>query len=151
MSHLLNLKILSFPMNNLTGFIAATIFNISSLLDISLSYNSLSGSLPMDICNTNPKLKVLNLSSNHLSGQIPNGLGQCIKLQVISLSYNEFTGSIPRGIGELVELQRLSLRNNSLTGTLFLFFFLFPFYSFTSPQAFKDVSIALMFYQPTHF
>ncbi|RVW59897.1 putative LRR receptor-like serine/threonine-protein kinase [Vitis vinifera] len=116
MSDLLNLKILSFPMNNLTGSIPATIFNLSSLLNISLSYNSLSGSLPMDICNTNPKLKVLNLSSNHLSGQIPNGLGQCIKLQVISLSYNEFTGSIPRGIGELVELQRLSLRNNSLTG-----------------------------------
>ena len=105
----------------------------------------------MNICNTNPKLKELNLSSNHLSGQIPIGLGQCIKLQVISLSYNEFTGSIPRGIGELVELQRLSLQNNSLTGTLFLFFFIFPSYSFTFPQAFKDVSIALMFYQPTHF
>ena len=140
MSHLRNLKILSLRMNNLTGSIPATIFNISSLLNISLSYNSLSGSLPMNICNTNPKLKELNLSSNHLSGQIPNGL-----------KFDQITGSIPRGIGELVELRRLSLQNNSLTGTLFLFFFIFPSYSFTCPQAFKDVSIALMFYQPTHF
>ena len=46
---------------------------------------------------------------------------------------------------------RDSRQNNSLTGTLFLFFFIFPFYSFTFPQAFKDVSITLMFFQPTHF
>ncbi|RVW98531.1 putative LRR receptor-like serine/threonine-protein kinase [Vitis vinifera] len=115
MNHLQNLKVLSFPMNNLTGSIPATIFNISSLLNISLSNNNLSGSLPMDMCYANPKLKELNLSSNHLSGKIPTGLGQCIKLQVISLAYNDFTGSIPNGIGNLVELQRLSLRNNSLT------------------------------------
>uniref|UniRef100_F6H520 non-specific serine/threonine protein kinase n=1 Tax=Vitis vinifera TaxID=29760 RepID=F6H520_VITVI len=118
MSDLLNLKILSFPMNNLTGSIPATIFNISSLLNISLSYNSLSGNLPMVMCNTNPKLKELNLSSNHLSGEIPTSLSQCIKLQVISLSYNEFTGSIPKGIGNLVELQRLSFRNNNLIGEI---------------------------------
>ncbi|RVW18908.1 putative LRR receptor-like serine/threonine-protein kinase [Vitis vinifera] len=115
MNHLQNLKVLSFPMNNLTGSIPATIFNISSLLNISLSNNNLSGSLPMDMCYANPKLKELNLSSNHLSGKIPTGLGQCIKLQVISLAYNDFTGSIPSGIGNLVELQRLSLRNNSFT------------------------------------
>ena len=59
----------------------------------------------MDMCYAIPKLKELNLSSNHLSGKIPTGLGQCIKLQVISLAYNDFTGSIPSGIGNLVELQ----------------------------------------------
>ncbi|RVW18905.1 putative LRR receptor-like serine/threonine-protein kinase [Vitis vinifera] len=91
---------------------------MSSLLNISLSYNSLSGSLPMDICYANLKLKELNLSSNHLSGKVPTGLGQCIKLQGISLSYNDFTGSIPSGIGNLVELQSLSLQNNSLTGEI---------------------------------
>ena len=74
----------------------------------------------MDICYANLKLKELNLSSNHLSGKVPTGLGQCIKLQGISLSCNDFTGSIPSGIGNLVELQSLSLQNNSLTGTLFL-------------------------------
>ncbi|KAJ9691207.1 hypothetical protein PVL29_013399 [Vitis rotundifolia] len=131
MNHLQNLKVLSFPMNNLTGSIPTTIFNM---------------------CYANPKLKELNLSSNHLSGKIPIGLGQCIKLQVISLAYNDFTGSIPSGIGNLVELQRLSLRNNSLTGTLFLsFIYFFPFYSLTFPQAFKDISKALLFFQPIHF
>ncbi|CBI22006.3 unnamed protein product, partial [Vitis vinifera] len=107
--------------NKLAGEIPkkmTTIFNISSLLNISLSYNSLSGNLPMVMCNTNPKLKELNLSSNHLSGEIPTSLSQCIKLQVISLSYNEFTGSIPKGIGNLVELQRLSFRNNNLIGEI---------------------------------
>ncbi|RVW18662.1 LRR receptor-like serine/threonine-protein kinase EFR [Vitis vinifera] len=70
------------------------------------------------ICATPIKAQELNLSSNHLSGKIPTGLGQCIKLQVISLAYNDFTGSIPSGIGNLVELQRLSLRNNSFTGEI---------------------------------
>ncbi|RVW27811.1 putative LRR receptor-like serine/threonine-protein kinase [Vitis vinifera] len=123
MNPLQNLKVLSFPMNNLTSSIPATIFSISSLLNISLSNNNLSGSLPMDMCYANPKLKELNLSSNHLSGKIPTGLGQCIKLQVISLAYNDFTGSIPNGIGEIPsnlshcrELRVLSSSFNQFTG-----------------------------------
>ncbi|RVW58290.1 putative LRR receptor-like serine/threonine-protein kinase [Vitis vinifera] len=72
----------------------------------------------MDMCYANPKLKELNLSSNHLSGKIPTGLGQCIQLQVITLAYNDLTGSIPSGIGNLVELQRLSLHKNSFTGEI---------------------------------
>ncbi|KAL6333042.1 hypothetical protein AAG906_022710 [Vitis piasezkii] len=91
MNHL-RIKVLSFPMNNLT---------FSPIIT--------SPSLPMDMY-ANPKLKELNLSSNHLSGKIPTGLGQCIKLQVISLAYNDFTGSIPNGIGNLVELRLLFFR-----------------------------------------
>ena len=129
MGLLLNLKVLSFPVNNLTGSILATIFNISSLLN---SNNSLSGSLPMDMCYVNSKLKELKLSSNHLSGKIPTSLSQCKKLQVISLFHNDLTGSIPSGIGNLGDLQNLSLTFNSLTGTLFISYLLIQPFHFPS-------------------
>ena len=78
----------------------------------------------MDMCYANSKLKELDLSSSHLNGKIPIGLGQCIKLQVISLGYNDFTGSIPSGIGNLVKLRRLFISQCTL---------------FLSSKAFKDL------------
>ncbi|RVW25346.1 putative LRR receptor-like serine/threonine-protein kinase [Vitis vinifera] len=109
------------------GSIPTTIFNMSSLLNISLSYNSLSGSLPMDICYANLKLKELNLSSNHLSGKVPTGLGQCIKLQGISLLCNDsreayqvelVIGEIPQSLFNISSLRFLDLEINNLEGEI---------------------------------
>ncbi|MFQ6657263.1 hypothetical protein Gotur_027011 [Gossypium turneri] len=63
---MLNIK----AIKGLTGQIPTSIFNISSLKTIDLSNNSLSGSLPDDMCQHLPKLEGLYLGWNELSGNI---------------------------------------------------------------------------------
>ncbi|MBA0837999.1 hypothetical protein Goarm_010104, partial [Gossypium armourianum] len=98
----------------LTGPIPSSIFNISSLKAIGLSENSLSDSLPNDMCQHLPKLEGLYLSSNELSGNIPSSIGKCNNLRILSLSINKFTGIIPRSIGNLTQLEELYLALNNL-------------------------------------
>ncbi|KAJ8427469.1 hypothetical protein Cgig2_021879 [Carnegiea gigantea] len=150
---------------SLTGKIPFAIFNISSLRFIRLSVNRLIGSLPNGLCNhlasvedirlsynyvtgkipitmareflTNgvpdsigelPSLEELYLcgnqltaaSENQLSGQIPSNLSSCRKLQSLSLSYNAFSGQIPEGIGMLPVIQVLYLGRNYLTGISYM-------------------------------
>ncbi|XP_059634780.1 receptor kinase-like protein Xa21 isoform X2 [Cornus florida] len=85
---------------------------------IVLSNNSLSGSLPVDMCSHLPELELLYLAQNQFNGQIPSNLYRCRKLQVLSLLFNEFNGSIPREIGNLTTLKELYLGKNSLEGVI---------------------------------
>ncbi|KAB2086601.1 hypothetical protein ES319_A04G043600v1, partial [Gossypium barbadense] len=94
--------------NNFTGTIPQALVNI----------NSLSGSLPNDMCQHLPKLEGLYLSRNELSGNIPSSMGKCNNLQILALSYNQFTGIIPRSIGNLTRLEKLYLGLNNLEGSL---------------------------------
>ncbi|RVW27793.1 LRR receptor-like serine/threonine-protein kinase GSO2 [Vitis vinifera] len=106
---------------------------MSSLLNISLSYNSLSGSLPMDICYANLKLKELNLSiksfewkelqslslqNNSLTGEMPQSLFNISSLRFLDLEINNLEGSIPRDIGNLSKLEKIYLSTNSLIGSI---------------------------------
>ncbi|XP_022852088.1 putative receptor-like protein kinase At3g47110 [Olea europaea var. sylvestris] len=96
--------------NNFHGF-------IPNEIDIGLRNNSLSGSLPMDICYNLPKLERLRIAVNQISGNIPSSLGTCLNLEQLSLSYNHFSGRIPIEIGNLSKLQMLYLEANSLIET----------------------------------
>ncbi|PPD77683.1 hypothetical protein GOBAR_DD25388 [Gossypium barbadense] len=89
---------------------------IPETLIIILSSNSLSGSLPNDMCQHLPKLEVLYLHSNELSGNIPSSMGKCSNLKNLSLSLNQLTGIIPRSIGNLTQLRELYLGFNNLEG-----------------------------------
>jgi hypothetical protein len=84
-------------------------------------------------------LKVLNLSSNVLSGSLPPTVGQCVSVdlsgnmfsgelailrswdrtvEVIDLSSNKLEGSYPNDASQFQNLVSLKLRNNSLSGSL---------------------------------
>ncbi|TYG71505.1 hypothetical protein ES288_D05G401900v1 [Gossypium darwinii] len=88
--NLFSLEMLSIQaIKGLTGQIPTSIFNIYSLKTIALSSNSLSGSLPNDMCNlppiTNaPKLEILLLWGNKLSGNIPNSVSNASMLKILS-------------------------------------------------------------------
>ncbi|GKV35027.1 hypothetical protein SLEP1_g43347 [Rubroshorea leprosula] len=101
---------------SLSGPILSNIFNISSLRWIYLYTNSLSGTLPIDLCYHLPNLELLSLYENQLQSSIPSSIGRCKKLQNLLLGTNKFTGYIPRSIGNLTELSRINLRENNLEG-----------------------------------
>ncbi|XP_042036299.1 putative receptor-like protein kinase At3g47110 [Salvia splendens] len=111
-SKLQTLQILYLHSNILSGSIPHVIFNVSSLRKIGIGNNSLSGRLPIDMCNNMPNIKFLSLSWNHLEGQIPSNIWKCTHLEKLSLSHNNFSGSIPREIGRLSMLTELYLGYN---------------------------------------
>ncbi|KAH7837316.1 hypothetical protein Vadar_012482 [Vaccinium darrowii] len=88
----LKLEVLQMQNDGLTGLVPPVIFNISSLSYISLVNNTLSGSLPMDICHRLPLLERLFLFNNKFTGSLPTSIGNCSLLKDFSLSRNNFTG-----------------------------------------------------------
>ena len=98
--------------------------------------SNFSGSVPIVNSTT---LKVLNLSSNVLSGSLPATMGKCTSVdlsgnlfsgelailrswdgivEVIDLSSNKLVGSYPNDASQFQNLVSLKLRNNSLSGSL---------------------------------
>ncbi|TKW37961.1 hypothetical protein SEVIR_1G083500v4 [Setaria viridis] len=154
---------------SLQGFISPFLGNLTGLLRLNLSYNLLSGGLPLELVSSNSiivldvsfnqlngnlqelpsstparPLKVLNISSNLFSGQIPSTTWEVMKSLValnvsnnsftgqvpttlcvnapsftlLELSYNQISGSIPPELGDCSNLKYLSAGHNNLNGTL---------------------------------
>ncbi|KAA8549831.1 hypothetical protein F0562_001515 [Nyssa sinensis] len=60
----------------------------------------------------------MDLSSNHFSGQIPNGLGGYSKLQVFRAGFNLLSGPLPHDIYNATALREISLPSNHLMGPI---------------------------------
>ncbi|KAL0283881.1 UNVERIFIED_CONTAM: Receptor-like protein kinase HSL1 [Sesamum angustifolium] len=85
------------PENNFSGVLPEEIGFLDSLMEFSGNDNKFSGSLPGEIPGGIGELAVLNyldLSGNRFSGKIPAGL-QNLKLNRLNLSYNHLAGDIP--------------------------------------------------------
>ncbi|XP_010536218.1 PREDICTED: receptor-like protein kinase HSL1 [Tarenaya hassleriana] len=102
--------------NNLTGRIPETIFELKNLTHLYLYANDLIGEIPRSILAMD--LAELDLSVNKLNGTIPEVVGNLTKLELLSLFKNELTGGIPAGIGKFPELKILKLFSNKLTGEI---------------------------------
>ncbi|KAG9446174.1 hypothetical protein H6P81_012302 [Aristolochia fimbriata] len=63
-------------------------------------------------------LASIDLSSNKLSGEIPNALSDLVGLVSMNLSNNRLTGKIPHRIGNLQQLESLDLSKNLLYGRI---------------------------------
>ncbi|XP_048422019.1 receptor-like protein EIX2 [Pyrus x bretschneideri] len=63
-------------------------------------------------------LMFLNLSSNNLSGELPECLTHFDHLVMLDLSYNAFSGKIPSTVGSLYQMETLKLRSNRFIGEL---------------------------------
>jgi hypothetical protein len=84
---------------------------------IDLSSNNLSGSIPVDI-SVLSELRFLNLSRNHLMGSIPEKIGSMKQLESIDLSRNLLSGEIPPSMSNLSFLSYLDLSYNDLSGKI---------------------------------
>lgn len=88
--------------------------------ELDLSDNLFNGSISVLLCNPlgNMNNRILDLSRNQLSGEIPDCWSDWWNLVSISLASNYLTGEIPASIGSISTLRSLHLRNNSLSGKL---------------------------------
>ncbi|RYQ97647.1 hypothetical protein Ahy_B08g093726 [Arachis hypogaea] len=86
-------KLLSFlsNMSNMKNLILLDVGENQRSVNLDLSNNFLSGSIPTGISSLS-KLVGLNFSYNNLSGKIPERIGD---ISFLNLSYNNFSGSIP--------------------------------------------------------
>ncbi|XP_030959801.1 receptor-like protein EIX2 [Quercus lobata] len=91
--------------------------NLKLVRLIDLSSNNLSGSIPAEISNLS-KLRFLNLSRNHLMGKIPEKIGSMKELESVDLSRNHLSGKIPPSMSNLTFLSLLDLSYNNLSGTI---------------------------------
>jgi Leucine-rich repeat (LRR) protein len=115
----LPLQYLILQVNNLSGLVPQSIFNMSSLRVLSLAINALSGALAMPGGPSNtsfslPAVEFFSVARNRFSGPIPSELAACRHLQRLSLSENSFQGVVPAWLGELTAVQVICLYENHL-------------------------------------
>lgn len=103
--------------NNLSGIIPPQIGDCAVLVELLLSGNSFTGSLPAELSKLT-NLTSLDVSNNELNGSIPAQLGESRKLQGLNLAYNRISGSIPQELGNIGSLVKLNLSGNHLSGAL---------------------------------
>eukprot|EP00545_Synedropsis_sp_CCMP1620_P011410 CAMPEP_0119010232 /NCGR_PEP_ID=MMETSP1176-20130426/4878_1 /TAXON_ID=265551 /ORGANISM="Synedropsis recta cf, Strain CCMP1620" /LENGTH=620 /DNA_ID=CAMNT_0006962859 /DNA_START=77 /DNA_END=1939 /DNA_ORIENTATION=+ len=94
-------------------------FFVSSNLEVfEIEENQFSGLLPDKIASAYPGLLALNLSNNTLTGTLPEDLCLLTNLNKLNLAFNKFHGVIPHDIGAITHLQGLFLNDNSLYGPI---------------------------------
>ncbi len=111
--------------------------NLGCIQKIDLSDNNLKGNLPLLDLNTLdtaifennqidgaipdlkiPFIKVLNLSQNLLTGELPIELNNWNNIQNLNVSKNQLEGGVPPDLGDLCDLRSLRVNDNKLTGEL---------------------------------
>ncbi|GMP61623.1 hypothetical protein CsSME_00024012 [Camellia sinensis var. sinensis] len=60
----------------------------------------------------------VDLSCNHLTGEIPIEVGKLSNIHALNLSHNNLTGSIPRTFSHLRQIESLDLSYNNLNGRI---------------------------------
>ncbi|KAG8471741.1 hypothetical protein CXB51_036217 [Gossypium anomalum] len=108
------LKILDLSANNISGSLPCSCF--SRLTHVYLSRNKLKGPITSFFNSTD--LMILDLSNNHLTGNIPNWIGSLSMLSYLLLNNNYFEGGIPVQLCELHWLRLIVVSNNNLSGTI---------------------------------
>ncbi|KAI8570875.1 hypothetical protein RHMOL_Rhmol01G0071900 [Rhododendron molle] len=103
--------------NSLSGEIPLSICNASSLEILDLAHNNLSGRVPQCLGNFSSVLLVLNLRSNEFKGTLPLTFAKPNKLRSLDLNENQFEGPLPRSLANCTSLKVLNVGNNMINDT----------------------------------
>ncbi|KAL5845234.1 hypothetical protein ACOSQ4_011192 [Xanthoceras sorbifolium] len=116
------LQVLSLSRNELSGSVPLVCnvwgSSFSSLRIVQLGFNAFTGVVAPPNGRCASFLEVLNLQSNHIRGVFPSWLTNVTSLRILDLSGNFFSGNLPVGVGDLVRLEELRVANNSLHGVV---------------------------------
>ncbi|GKV30348.1 hypothetical protein SLEP1_g39165 [Rubroshorea leprosula] len=91
--------------------------NLKNLRIVDLSGNKLTGEIPVQI-SVLLELVQLNLSRNQLTGRIPSDIGQMRQLESLDLSQNQLSGHLPGSMSQLNFLSTLNLSYNNFSGRI---------------------------------
>ncbi|CAO2151489.1 unnamed protein product [Urochloa humidicola] len=92
-------------------------YELYEMASIDLSSNQLTGRIPEGIASLDGVIN-LNLSWNQLSGEIPNNIGGMQSLESLDLSENMIHGDIPQSLATISYLSYMDLSYNNLTGRI---------------------------------
>lgn len=120
------LSVLDLSQNALEGSVLPTFFMSPTLTVLNLSGNKFSGIIPFQsthstesiLLSSQPALRIVDLSSNSLTGPLPPDISNLQKLEFLILMMNELSGEIPSEISKLQALEYLDLSHNHLTGII---------------------------------
>ncbi|KAM1527274.1 hypothetical protein PS1_016904 [Malus domestica] len=108
------LKELDLAGNQLTGTVALSIYNISSLVRFTVASNQLWGEIPSNIGVTLPNLLYFRNCFNLFTGKIPASLHNITRIRELRLSNNFHDGSVPPGLGNLPFLEMYNIGFNRI-------------------------------------
>ena len=107
--------------NNLTGSIPPMICKVHALKVLDVSNNQLTGQIPQCLLNLSNSLEVLAMKNNHFQGNLPETFKNGCSLVTLDLNHNQIHGKIPQSLVKCRMLEVLNLGNNKLNDT-------FPFW-----------------------
>lgn len=110
------LTVVNLSHNKLENGTLDVISQISSLRDLRLGHNALTGSLPASICSLQ-YLETLDIQANRLLA-LPEAIRELVRLRVINVSGNQLTALPMEALQEL-KLTDLDASSNALIGPLF--------------------------------
>ncbi|VAI43929.1 unnamed protein product [Triticum turgidum subsp. durum] len=122
----------------LEGSVSPFLGNLTSLLRLNLSHNSLSGGLPLELVSSS-SITTLDVSFNQLTGKLHELASPtpAQPLQVLNISSNLFAGQFPSTTWEAMKnLRALNASNNSFTGHI-------PTYLCNSSPSFAVLDLCL--------
>ncbi|KAK4395010.1 Tyrosine-sulfated glycopeptide receptor 1 [Sesamum angolense] len=107
------------PSRGLVGSISPSIVNLTSLSQLSLSHNWLSGPLPDDFFVSLNQIQVIDLSRNRLSGELAPSEKLPATVQIFNLSNNHFHGPVQSSfLQPALNLETFDVSNNSFSGSI---------------------------------
>ncbi|KAK1438210.1 hypothetical protein QVD17_04016 [Tagetes erecta] len=104
--------------NNLTGDIPEFLFRLPRLRVVALQDNRFTSITGISDLNSTSGMFRLDVSSNRLSGSIPDVFHNFWNLSYFAAQSNDFSGVIPRSLSNSPTISSLNLRNNSLGGLI---------------------------------